>query len=125
MRDTTNLGDLKLPFSHACRAGNLVFVSGQASVDLKTGEIIPGTFAEEMKRSIDNLRMIVKAAGANWEDVIKVNCFVRRESDLGEYNLLYREFFPEPFPARTTVTNCLPLSLLFEIDCIAQLQSQE
>jgi 2-iminobutanoate/2-iminopropanoate deaminase len=125
MRKTINLGHLKLPFSHAYRAGDLLFVSGQASVDLKTGEIIPGTFAEEMKRSIENLRTIVVAAGAEWTDIVKVNSFVRRDSDLAEYNLLYREFFFEPFPARTTVTNCLPPTLLFEIDCIAQFQSKD
>jgi 2-iminobutanoate/2-iminopropanoate deaminase len=125
MRNTTNVGHLKLPFSHACQAGDLIFVSGQASVDLKTGDIIPGTLAQEMKRSMDNLRTIVEAAGAGWEDIIKVNCFVRRDSDLVEYNLLYREFFSEPFPTRTTLTNCLPESILFEIDCIAHLQSQD
>lgn len=125
MRKTINLGHLKLPFSHAYRAGEMLFVSGQASVDLKTGDIIPGTFAEEMTRSIENLRLILEAAGAEWEDIVKVNSFVRRESDLGEYNLLYRAFFSEPYPARTTVTNCLPPSLLFEIDCIAHLQSKE
>jgi 2-iminobutanoate/2-iminopropanoate deaminase len=125
MRKNILVGHLNLPFSHAYRAGDLVFVSGQASVDLETGDIIPGTIAEEMKRSIANLRLILTAAGAEWEDIVKVNCFVRRDSDLGEYNLLYREFFSEPYPARTTVTNCLPPSLLFEIDCIAHLQSKQ
>lgn len=117
--DAIILGDLKLPFSHAVRVGEMVFVSGQASVDLDTGNILGGTLAEEVQRSMENLRTIVEKAGARWENIIKVGCFVRRDEDLPEFNRLYREYFSEPFPARTTVTNCLPPSLLFEIDCVA------
>lgn len=118
------VGKAKLPFSHATRVGDLVFVSGQASVDLATGDIIAGTFAEEMTRSVENLRTIITSAGGRWEDIVKVNCYVRRDEDLPEYNRLYREFFSEPFPARTTITNCLPESILFEIDCIASLRPE-
>lgn len=113
------VGELKLPFSHATRFGDFVFVSGQASVNLETGEIIAGTFAEEFALSMKNLRTVLEKAGARWEDIVKVGCFVRRDEDLAEYNQLYRQYFSEPFPARTTITNCLPPSLLFEIDCVA------
>lgn len=113
------VGELKLPFSHATRFGDFVFVSGQASVNLETGEIIAGTFAEEFALSMKNLRTVLEKAGARWEDILKVGCFVRRDEDLAEYNQLYRQYFSEPFPARTTITNCLPPSLLFEIDCVA------
>jgi len=113
------VGNIKLPFSHAVRVGNLVFVSGQASVDLETGNIIGGSFAEEVLRSIQNLRIILETAGAGWEDIVKIGCYLRREDDLAEFNRLYREYFSEPFPARTTITNCLPQSILFEIDCVA------
>lgn len=124
MKQPIVVGDLKLPFSHAICTGNLVFVSGQASVDLKTGEIISGTFAEEFERSVENLRTILEAAGATLAKVVKVGCFVRRDEDLAEYNRLYREVFTEPFPARTTITNCLPPQLLFEIDCVALIKDQ-
>lgn len=119
MIENVIVGDLKLPFSHATRVGGFIFVSGQASVDLETGNILAGSFAEEMKRSMENLRTILERAGARWEDIVKINCFVRRDEDLPEYNRLYRAYFAEPYPARTTITNCLPPSLLFEIDCVA------
>ncbi len=119
MIENVIVGDLKLPFSHATRFGDFVFVSGQASVDLETGEIIGGSFAEEMDRSIENLSVVLDSAGARWEDIVKVGCYVRRDEDLAEYNKLYREYFSDPYPARTTITRCLPESLLFEIDCIA------
>lgn len=124
MKDPIILGDLKLPFSHAMRVGELIFVSGQASVDLKSGEIIAGTFAEEFRRSVDNLTVILAAAGATLADIVKVGCYVRRDEDLGEFNRLYRETFSEPYPARTTITNCLPPQLLFEIDCVARLATK-
>jgi 2-iminobutanoate/2-iminopropanoate deaminase len=124
MKKPIILGDLKLPFSHAMQIGDLVFVSGQASVDLETGEIVGGTFAEEFERSVANLRAILAAAGAALADVVKVGCYVRRDEDLPEFNRLYRETFSEPFPARTTITNCLPPQLLFEIDCVAQINGQ-
>lgn len=119
------VGELKLPFSHATRFGDFIFVSGQASVDLKTGEIIAGTFAEEFERSLSNLRTVLERAEANWTDIVKVGCFVRRDEDLAEYNQLYQNYFSEPFPARTTITNCLPPSLLFEIDCIAIIRRKD
>ncbi len=122
MNESIVLGELKLPFSHAVRSGDTVYVSGQASVDLDTGEIIPGTFAEEFARSIANLFTILQASGCEPSDIIKVGCYVRRDEDLPEFNRLYREHFSEPFPARTTITNCLPPSLLFEIDCIAAIK---
>lgn len=114
------VGNLKLPFSHAISCGGFVFVSGQASVDLQTGEIIDGTFADQMRRSIHNLRYVLESGGASWKDIVKVGCYLRSESDLVEYNQIYKEFFVEPYPARTTITNCLPSTLLFEIDCIAR-----
>jgi 2-iminobutanoate/2-iminopropanoate deaminase len=120
MFDPIIVGNLKLPFSHAVRCGGFLFVSGQASVDLQTGEIISGKFADEMRHSIQNLRYVVETSGAGWKDIVKVGCYLRHESDLLEYNQIYKEFFVEPYPARTTLTNCLPPTLLFEIDCIAR-----
>lgn len=122
MFDPIILGDLKLPFSHAVRCGGFLFVSGQASVDLQTGEIISGKFADEMRRSIQNLRYVIESSGAAWKDIVKVGCYLRLETDLVEYNQIYKEFFVEPYPARTTITNCLPPTLLFEVDCIARVE---
>lgn len=121
MKQPVSAGVTKLPFSLAIRANNFLFVSGQASVDLNTGEIVPGTFAEEMKNAISNVRHIVESSGGHWKDVVKVTSYVRRESDLAEYNRLFVSFFSEPYPARTTLINCLPTTILFEIDCIAEL----
>jgi 2-iminobutanoate/2-iminopropanoate deaminase len=107
-----------LPFSPAVRVGNLLFVSGQASVD-GTGSIIRGTFEEEMRRSIENLSAILTLARSGLKHVVQTRNYVRDPADLERYNLLYRTFFQSPYPARTTITHCLDEDLRYEIDCIA------
>jgi len=107
-----------LPFSPAIRAGGFVFVSGQASVDAKTGQVISDTFENEFRRSMDNLTRILKAAGTDLKHVVQVRSYLKNAEDFPEYNRFYREYFTEPFPARTTITNCLG-KVLFEIDVMA------
>lgn len=107
-----------LPFSPALRAGDFVFVSGQASVD-DDGKIVEGSFAEECRRSFDNLGKILAGAGLGFADVVQVRNYVNKQEDLAEFNQIYREYFKEPFPARTTIMGCLGTLLKFEVDAIA------
>ena len=107
-----------LPFSPAVQVGNLVFVSGQASVDA-TGKIISDTFEGEFRRSVENLRKVLQSAGADLTNVVQTRNYVRDAEDLPEFNRLYREYFSAPFPARTTITGCLSAALRFELECIA------
>jgi len=107
-----------LPFSAAVRVGDLLFVSGQASVD-HTGGIVPGTFEEEMRRSIENLAAILTLAGSDLRHVVRTGNYVRDPQDLPAFNRLYREYFHAPYPARTTITHCLTQELRYEIDCVA------
>ena len=107
-----------LPFSPAIKAGEFVFVSGQASVD-QSGAIVKGTFADEFRRSLDNVKKVLAGAGLTLAAVVQVRSYVDDPADLAEYNQLYREFFHEPFPARTTITSCLGGALKYEIDVVA------
>lgn len=107
-----------LPFTPAVEAGGFVFVSGQASVD-DTGTIIPGTFEEEMRRSMDNVVRVLADAGLTLRDVVRVTSYVRDSADGPRYNEIYREYFTDPLPARTTLSNCLSPALRFEVDVIA------
>lgn len=108
----------KLPFSPAIRVGNFVFVSGQASVD-ESGQIVSDSFEGEVRRSFDNVVKVLAGAGLSLQDVVQVRSYVRDPDNLAEYNQIYRDFFQEPFPARTTLTNCLPEILKFEVDVTA------
>lgn len=105
------------PYSTAVRWGDLVFISGQASVDAE-GTIVPDTFEGEFRRSVENLRAALESAGSDLKHVVQVRSYVRDPANVPQYNELYREYFTEPYPARTTITNCLPETLHFEIECI-------
>jgi len=98
--------------------GETIFVSGQASVD-DDGNIVVDTFAGEFRRSISNMKRILEAAGSGLDHVVQTRNYVRDPADLKEFNELYRECFQPPYPARTTITDCLPESLKFEIECVA------
>lgn len=107
-----------LPFSPAVQVGNMVFVSGQASVDA-TGKIVSDTFEGEFRRSVENLRKVLQSAGADLADVVQTRNYVRDADDVPLFNRLYQEYFSPPYPARTTITGCLSPALRFELECIA------
>ena len=107
-----------LPFSPCVRVGDTIYVSGQASVDEK-GAIVSDSFEGEFRRSVENLRRVLESAGSDLDHVVKTRNYVRDPEDLPLFNQLYREYFSAPFPARTTITLCLPASLRFEIEAVA------
>ncbi len=107
-----------LPFSPCVVVGDMIFVSGQASVD-KTGKIVSDTFEGEFRRSLENVRAILEAAGSDLAHVVQTRNYVRDAEDVVLFNQLYKEYFSAPFPARTTITNCLPATLRFEIEAVA------
>lgn len=106
-----------LPFSPAVRAGEFVFVSGQASVD-DQGAIVEDDFAGEMERAIGNVTRILAAAGATLDDVVQVRAYLGDASFRDEYNALYPSYFAAPLPARTTLTGGIG-RLKFELDVVA------
>lgn len=107
-----------LPFSPAVRVGDLIFVSGQASVDA-AGTLIPDTFEGEFRRSVENMRKVLESAGSDLKHVVQTRNYLRDAANGVRYNELYREYFSAPFPARTTITNCLPATMHYEIECVA------
>lgn len=117
MQVTTDFAS-HLPFTAAVEANGFVFVSGQASVD-RTGAIVPGTFEEEMQRSMQNVIDVLQSAGLTLENVVRVTSYVHDVADVPLYNRLYLDYFSPPYPARTTITSCLSPALKFEVDVIA------
>ena len=111
-----------LPFSPAVRVGDLIFVAGQASVDV-TGQLVPDTFEGEFRRSMENMRKILETAGSDLKHVVQTRNYVRDAANVPRFNELYREYFSPPYPARTTITNCLSPALHYEIDCVAVAKS--
>jgi 2-iminobutanoate/2-iminopropanoate deaminase len=107
-----------LPFSPAIRAGDFVFVSGMASAD-ENGKLIPDTFENEARRTYENIKRVLTAAGLDFSRVVQVRCYLSDKKDWDDHNRIYREYFKEPFPARTTLLGCLGDLVKYEVDCVA------
>ncbi len=112
-----------LPFSPGIIAGDVMFVSGQASVDREDGHIITDTFEGEVRRSIENMQAILEAAGLSLDHVVNCRCYVAREEDVAEHNRIYAEYFAEPRPTRSTLVGVLGTKLKYEIDCFAYVKA--
>lgn len=107
------------PYSHAiaCK-GTLVFVAGQGPTNPATGKA-PEGFRDAAVQTLTNVRTIVEAAGATLGDVVKVNAYLRDIGDFPTFNEVYKTFFPEPYPARTTVQSSMHIPI--EVDAIVVL----
>jgi 2-iminobutanoate/2-iminopropanoate deaminase len=107
------------PYSHAIGHGDLVFCSGQLGLDPATGELADGVEAQA-ERALSNLMAVLDAAGLGPADVVKTTIFLADMADFPKVNAVYGRFFPEPYPARSTVqVAALPKAGLVEIEAIA------
>jgi reactive intermediate/imine deaminase len=108
------------PYSQAIVVDSLIFVAGQVPLDPDTGQTPQGVEAQT-HQVLKNLRAILEAAGSDLSDVVKVTSHLANLADFDTYNGVYRQYFSEPYPARTTVGSQL-LDILVEIDVIAHKQ---
>ena len=110
------------PYSQAIAAGGFVFVSGQLPLDPQTGAF-PEGIAAQTRRSLLNLRAILRAAGTDFDRVVKTTVFLHDMNDFAAMNAVYAELFgAENCPARAAVQVArLPKDALVEIEAIAQL----
>ncbi|GAA4461657.1 RidA family protein [Phytohabitans houttuyneae] len=91
-----------VPLSHATRAGDFVFVSGQVATD-EDGNIFVGDFAREVESVLDNVETVLAAAGARPDQIVKVGAFLSNATLFAPFNEVYRRRFGAAPPARTTV----------------------
>jgi 2-iminobutanoate/2-iminopropanoate deaminase len=110
------------PYSQAIIANSLVFVSGQGPIDPKTGKIILGDIKDQTRLVLDNIGTILKAAGSSLDKAVKCSVFLRDIRDFEAMNEVYKTYFKENSPARTTVqAGDIFGGIGVEIDCIATL----
>ena len=101
--------------------GRFVYVSGQGPV--RDGQNALGTIEDETRLTLENVGKVLEAAGAGYADVVRVGVFITDPGHFGPMNEVYKEFFPDPLPARTTVVVGLVGGIKVEIDCVARLPS--
>ncbi len=119
-------------YPHARRVGNLLFLSGIGPRDPETDEV-PGLkrsaggnyiafdFEAQVHSVFRNVRAVLEASGARWEDLVDVTVFLTNlERDFHTFNRLYAEYFRDNQPCRTTIgIDRLPTPIAIELKCIA------
>ena len=104
------------PYSQAIREGNIIFLSGQIPLDPNTMELVDGIEAQ-IKQVFENLNEVIKAAGASFDDVAKLNIYLTDLSHFALVNEIMKTYFIEPFPARAAIgVASLPKGSLVEAD---------
>ena len=109
-------------YSQAVRVGNTIWVSGQISLDPATKELVKGDMEAQVRQVFENLKAIVAAAGASFDDVVKATVFLIDLSHFGLVNKIMAEYFREPYPARAAIgVAALPRGAQVEVECIVAL----
>jgi len=110
------------PYSQAIRANGFVFLSGQIPLDPKTQQVVEGDIAVQTERVLENLKVILEAAGVSFSHVVKTTVFLKDMNDFASMNETYARYFTAAPPARSTVqVSRLPKDALVEIELIASL----
>ena len=109
------------PYSQAVKvaASQMLFCSGQLPLDPASGQLATGSYAEQTKLVMDNLKAIIEESGFIMADVVKTTIYLTNLSAFSEVNSVYQSYFTEDFPARTTVqVDALPRGAALEIDAV-------
>jgi 2-iminobutanoate/2-iminopropanoate deaminase len=107
------------PYTPGIRAAGFIFVSGQVGVDASTGRVVEGV-AAQTRACLENVRRVLETGGSSLDRVVKTTVFLANIGDFAAMNEVYRSFFNEPLPARSTVEAKLARpELLVEIEAIA------
>jgi 2-iminobutanoate/2-iminopropanoate deaminase len=116
VRTVDGLGEPVGAFSQAVVANGFVYTSGQ--IPARADGRIPADFESQLEATLGNLRTLLESVGSGLDQVVKVNGYLTDREQLDPYNRIYRAWFGDDLPARTTV--CVDLwGVALEIDCVA------
>lgn len=108
------------PYSQAIMFGKFLFISGQIPINPDTKETVKGPIEDQTVQVISNIKAILESAGMNLTDVVKTTIFLKRLEDFDRVNNIYKDYFADSPPARSTVeVSRLPKDADIEIDAIA------
>jgi 2-iminobutanoate/2-iminopropanoate deaminase len=109
------------PYTHAIRLGDLLFCSGQVPIDPQSpGGPVVGDIRAQTRRVLENIRILLASQGLDFRHVVKSTVFMTNLAEFQGMNEVYAEYFPAPYPARSTVqVVALPRAASVEIEVIA------
>jgi 2-iminobutanoate/2-iminopropanoate deaminase len=90
-------------YSQAVMNENMLFISGLLGQDPESGKLVNNTIEDEIRQVFKNMQAIVEDAGFSLDDVYKTTVFVTDFTFYGEFNKIYKEFFPDNYPARSSI----------------------
>jgi len=107
-------------FPQSVIADNFIFLSGMPGLDPSTGQVVSADFEEQVRQSIKNIETILEDAGSSLSKIVKITIFMVAGNDFSLINKVYKEFFPDDAPARSTPQVMpFPAGILVSIECIA------
>src|SRR5688500_11871808 len=110
---------ITVPVTRAVKFGNLIITAGMSSRDPNTRKMPDGDMHAMARAALNNVKTAIEAAGGKMENVLNIYCHLRDiENDFDAWNDVYREFFPNSWPARTTVQAVLRGGIPIEISAI-------
>ena len=112
------------PFSHAVKAGDFLFVTGQMPTLLNDPtKLVEGDIANQTHQVMKNLNTVLSSANASLEDVVFVRIYLINFEDFDKMNTVYKSYFPSnKLPARTCIgVTGLAVGASVEIDLIAKI----
>jgi 2-iminobutanoate/2-iminopropanoate deaminase len=117
---TTPKGKAIGPYSLAIESGDYLFVSGQTPLDAATGKLVEGDISAQARQCLENLKVVLDAAGLTFAHVVKSTIFLTSMADFATVNEVYKSYMSEPYPARSTIAvAALPMGAKVEIEMIA------
>ena len=109
-------------YSQAMIQGGLLWLSGQIPLDPITGQLVEGDFETQLRRVLDNLQAVCKAAGTELGRAVKLNVYLTDLGNFATVNQVMEGYFSRPYPARAAVqVAALPRGAVVEIDGVVAL----
>lgn len=108
------------PYSQGIISNGLFFGSGQIAIVPETGAIVEGDIKAQATQVMKNIGELLKAAGTEYDKVVKTSCFLADMGDFAAFNEVYATYFTSK-PARSCVAvKTLPKNVLCEVEVIAE-----
>jgi len=116
---TDKAAEMGGPYSQAVIYKDMIYISGQGAVDPSTNQLKTGTIEKETKLTLENIRIIMEAAGSSLDNILQVRVYLTDVREYARFNDVYRKYFKDPLPARTCVeVKNLPFGIRIEIDTV-------
>ncbi len=113
------MAENSIPLSKIRRIGDTYYLSGELGFD-DNQKIVPGGIEAETKQVLERISATLATEGLTLGDVVSCTCYLADKADFAGFNKVYREYFSEPFPTRTTVEAQLMIDARLEVTSVVK-----